>query len=101
MQLDNEIKRKTIEAIELDNEIKRETLKSMQNRNNSFQENDVNIKLLEKQIKELAGEKSCISEITHYIKGATIHDTETDLLYSKTVFENRKGSKGSDAQDEN
>jgi len=87
LQLENKLKRKTLEGIELDNEIKRETLENVRNHNSSLQENNVIIKLPKKQIEELAEEKSCVLEITHYIKGVTATNMETHLLYSKTIFE--------------
>jgi hypothetical protein len=75
-------------------------------------ENDAQIKLLEKQIRELKSDKrkmaeenkiliSSIVELTHYIKGMPNQNIKTDLLYSKTVFENQKNSNEENSQDEN
>jgi len=70
------------------------------------------IKMLEKQIRELKSDKrkiteenkmltSSVLELTHYIKGMTNHSTDTDLLYSRTVFENQENRKKNDNQKEN
>ena len=93
----------------LDSKIKRKTI---HNQKNISQKNDVQIGLLEKQIRELKSDKrklvkenkilsTSISELTHYIKGMTDQDTVPGLLYSKTKFKNQKNSRKNNNQDEN
>ena len=93
----------------LDNKIKRKTIR---NNKSSSQEEDPQIKLLERQIKELKSDKrrlakenkllaTSVSELTHYIKGMSNQNVDSDLLYSKSVFENQKNTNKKDDLDEN